>query len=177
MTINFTGKGDSGLTRLSSGKQVPKSNVRINVLGELDELNAHIGLAITLCDSNVLNRVFEDIQNDLFILGAEISNPEQPTKKIIPERVEFLERTIQEWDFKLPELTQFVLPGGTMLAAQLHITRAVSRRFERSLQELSERGFVSKTALEYANRLSSFWFVAARLANKLAKEKEKHPSF
>lgn len=177
MTMNFTGKGDDGSTRLMSGKLVPKSNIRIQVLGELDELNAHIGLAITLCDSVVLNRVFEDIQNDLFILGAELSNPENPSKILTPERIESLELTIQQWDFKLPELKQFILPGGTMLAAQLHITRAVSRRFERSLQELSERGTVSKTSLSYANRLSSFWFVAARLANHLAKEKEKHPIF
>lgn len=177
MTIHFTGKGDDGTTHLASGKKVPKSNIRVQVLGDLDELNAHVGLAASLCDNKNFREALETIQNDLFILGAELSNPNQPSKTLAPEATDRLENQIKNMDETLAELTQFVLPGGTILASQLHIARAVCRRFERSLQDLSERGPVSKTAMEYANRLSSELFVMARLANKMAKEKEKHPTF
>lgn len=177
MTLNFTGNGDDGFTRLASGKKVPKSNIRVQCLGDLDELNAHVGLAGSLCDNKILHESLETIQNDLFILGAELSNPEKPSKLLSPDAVERIENQINAWDTKLPELTAFVLPGGTILASQLHVARAVCRRFERNLQDLSERGTVSKTALEYVNRLSSMLFVMARLANKMAKEKEKNPAF
>ena len=165
----YTRGGDSGETGLSDGSRISKAGLRITAIGAVDETNSAIGIArldSTGDDDAMLSR----IQNDLFDLGADISAPEDGRKsesrlRISSAQVERLEREIDTMNEKLSPLTSFVLPGGTALAARLHLARAIARRAEAAMVALAAQEKINDAALRYANRLSDHLFVMARTAN------------
>ncbi|MEM8854170.1 MAG: cob(I)yrinic acid a,c-diamide adenosyltransferase [Pseudomonadota bacterium] len=166
--------GDDGTTALGSGERRKKYDLRVEAYGTVDETNAVLGCA-RLHAKGRLDPMLARIQNDLFDLGADLATPEvtdlpyEPLR-IISAQVERLEREIDELNGALQPLKSFVLPGGSPLAAQLHLARTVSRRAERLMVELATTETVGTPALHYVNRLSDFLFVAARIANNDGKD-------
>lgn len=166
----YTKTGDDGTSALATGERRPKSDLRFETIGTVDELNAHVGLArlanATLPDG--LDAMLGRIQNDLFDLGADLATPDKPGRerlRIVESQVGRLENEIDALNGDLAPLTSFVLPGGTPAAAALHVCRTVARRAERLATALAAREAVNGQATRYLNRLSDFFFVAARLAN------------
>lgn len=169
----YTRTGDQGETGLFLGPRVGKDMPRIEVIGTLDELNAILGSARSGALPAEIDPILERVQNELFVLGAEISTPD-PSQLAMPRlergHVEAIESDIDRFTEKLPPLTNFILPGGTPSAADLHLARAVCRRAERRLvtllREVPEE--ISLILLAYLNRLADLLFVLARAANSLA---------
>ncbi len=166
----YTRTGDDGTSALATGERRPKSDLRFETIGTIDELNAHVGLtrqeAATLPDG--LDAMLGRIQNDLFDLGADLATPEKPGRerlRLVATQVARLEAEIDTLNAGLAPLTSFVLPGGTPAAATLHLCRTVARRAERLAVALAAREPLNPEATRYINRLSDFFFVAARLAN------------
>jgi cob(I)alamin adenosyltransferase len=171
VTLNriYTRTGDAGDTGLGDGTRRPKHDLRIAAMGTVDEANSAIGVA-RLSAEDEMDAMLARIQNDLFDLGADLSAPEDGRKaegrlRIAASQVERLEREIDAMNAALAPLNSFVLPGGTKLAAHLHLARAMARRAERMITELAAKEAVNPQALAYANRLSDHLFVAARWAN------------
>jgi cob(I)alamin adenosyltransferase len=164
----YTKTGDSGQTGLSDGSRVAKFSPRITAIGAVDEANSAIGIARLDAEGDQ-DAMLARVQNDLFDLGADLSLPEEGKAarelRIVPAQVERLEREIDALNADLQPLTSFVLPGGTALAAHLHLARAITRRAERAIAELAAQEPVNPSALHYANRLSDHLFVMARAAN------------
>jgi len=173
VTLNkiYTRTGDDGTTALGSGERRKKYDLRVASYGTVDEANAVIGCARTAGADARLDTMLARVQNDLFDLGADLATPEsadvpyQPLR-IVDAQVERIEREIDELNAALEPLKSFVLPGGNLVAAQLHLARTVMRRAERLMVELAEKEPVGEPALRYVNRLSDFLFVAARVANE-----------
>lgn len=175
VTLNriYTRTGDAGTTRLASGAQVSKSDLRVEAYGAVDETNACVGLArVHLGADPELDAMLGRIQNELFDLGADLATPAKPDEaegaklRILDSQVARLETELDSLNDRLPALQSFILPGGTASAAALHLARTVSRRAEREAVRLAESGEpVSGPAMRYLNRLSDFLFVAARWAN------------
>jgi cob(I)alamin adenosyltransferase len=173
MSKIYTKTGDKGETGLFGGKRVRKDSPRIVAYGEVDELNAFIGGARTWNDDPEVDRILQKIQNNLFDIGAVLASPDKKRLEgkasgfIRPEDVGALEEAIDRLDQELPPLRNFILPGGSELAAQLHIARTVCRRAERSIVALAEKepGSADEEILRYINRLSDFLFVLARWVN------------
>ncbi|MCD2182287.1 cob(I)yrinic acid a,c-diamide adenosyltransferase [Rhizobium sp. GN54] len=170
----YTRTGDDGTTGLVSGARRKKHDARVGAYGDVDETNALIGTARQHAATvTELDRMLMRIQNDLFDLGADLATPETGEKpayeplRIVQSQVDRLEAEIDRLNAELSPLRSFVLPGGSPLAAALHVARTVARRAERRIVELAEREgeTVSKEAIAYINRLSDFLFVAARWAN------------
>lgn len=173
MSKIYTKTGDQGVTGLYGGKRLPKFSVRVDTYGDLDELNAIIGIIISKLgtDSN-LNRLLR-IQSDLMIISSIIATPKDAPKnlktlKLLPTVVEELEVEIDDWTQTLPSLTNFTLPGGTELSAFVHLSRAVCRRVERKLSLLNSEEEVDSIILAYINRLSDWLFTLARIINMQA---------
>jgi len=173
MTVNltriYTRLGDSGETHLGDMSRVPKTDPRIEAYGTIDELNAQLGLALTLQDVPAeYTDWFRRVQNDLFDLGADISVPQEGEKRehlrVRPEQTEWLEQRCDEVNAALKPLKSFVLPGGTVLAAQLHVCRTVCRRAERRAVACGDE--VNPEVVRYLNRLSDLLFILARGANR-----------
>lgn len=171
----YTRTGDKGQTRLATGEPVNKWSPRVAAYGAVDEANSFIGTAVLHARSDDwLKAALIRIQNDLFDLGADLATPDRGKDlgweplRITKAQVERLEREIDEMNEHIPPLDSFVLPGGSDLAAHLHVARATSRRAERSVAEAycDENEMISDEALAYANRLSDWLFVAARRANE-----------
>jgi cob(I)alamin adenosyltransferase len=165
----YTKTGDSGETGLGDGSRIAKASARIAAIGAVDETNSAIGVARLDADGD-MDAMLARIQNDLFDLGADLSVPEDGRKaqnrlRIAGVQVERLEREIDAMNEHLSPLTSFVLPGGTALAAHLHLARAIARRAESCIAELAAQETINPMALKYANRLSDHLFVMARLAN------------
>jgi cob(I)alamin adenosyltransferase len=173
LTRIYTRGGDRGETSLSDGTRVKKHTLRIEAVGTVDEANAAIGLARLETGSHAQagpDTMLARIQNDLFDLGADLSTPEggggaKGPLRILGAQVERLEREIDALNAELQPLDSFVLPGGTKLAATLHLARTVVRRAERLAVALAERETVNPEAIKYLNRLSDHLFVLARTAN------------
>ena len=167
----YTKTGDDGDTGLFGGPRVRKDHPRIEAYGTVDELNAVLGLARTQSLPTDVDVLLERVQNELFDLGAELATPE-PTKfgmtAIGDEQSSRLETAIDQYEAELEPLKQFILPGGTPLAAQLHLARTVCRRAERRVTALSEHVSVDARIVKYLNRLADLLFVAARWANHRA---------
>jgi cob(I)alamin adenosyltransferase len=162
----YTRTGDDGTTGLVDGSRVSKSSAIMQAIGDVDEANSLIGVAAIHAEGEMLARL-RTIQNDLFDLGADIATPDKPMEweplRVVARQVERLEAEIDAMNADIPPLTSFILPGGSPLAAALHVARSAARRAERSAVAAGE-GF-NVHALEYLNRLSDWLFVAARAAN------------
>jgi len=170
LTRIYTRGGDKGETSLGDGSRVPKQALRVSAYGTVDEANAVIGLARLHVEGEV-DAALARIQNDLFDLGADLCTPEGGAKgakalRIQPAQVARLEHEIDAWNAELKPLDSFVLPGGTALAAHLHLARTVVRRAERLVAELALAEAINDEALKYLNRLSDHLFVLSRHVNE-----------
>jgi cob(I)alamin adenosyltransferase len=167
LTRIYTGGGDRGETSLGDGTRVPKLDCRIAAFGAVDELNSHIGLALAADLPDEVRDVLTRVQNELFDLGADLSVPFGVTDRlrISDTQISTLEHDCDRFNAELPDLTSFVLPGGSELAARLHVARAVCRRAEREALEAAEQIDINQLALVYLNRLSDLLFILARTAN------------
>lgn len=166
----YTKTGDDGSTGLFGGSRVPKCDPRVDAYGEVDEANAAIGVALTQSeDAQLVSRLLQ-IQGDLFVIGAELATPSghKPPSTISQLQITELERWIDEACGETRPLRTFVLPGGTPIAAALHLARTVSRRAERAVVSLSRHEEVSSAVVVYLNRLSDLLFAWARLVNHRA---------
>lgn len=168
----YTRTGDQGDTALGNGARVAKYDPRVEAYGTVDETNATVGLA-RLHASGEMAAQLAAIQNDLFDLGADLCRPDMekdaeapyPPLRVIDSQVLRLEAEIDAMNAGLAPLRSFILPGGSALAAQLHLCRTVSRRAERLTVALASEQTVNPAAIRYLNRLSDWFFVAARAAN------------
>jgi cob(I)alamin adenosyltransferase len=167
----YTKSGDQGETGLGDGRRVPKDHLRVTAYGEVDELNATLGLLAVYCPDAPEKALLNTIQNDLFDLGADLCVPqsdnEDPamTLRITEAQYLRLEQAIDRLNDGLQPLRSFILPGGTPAAAWLHLARTVCRRAERHVVALMHAEPVNTHALVYLNRLSDFLFVLGRAAN------------
>jgi cob(I)alamin adenosyltransferase len=168
----YTRTGDKGTTALGDGARVEKDSVRVGAYGTVDEVNATLGLAqLHAADETAV--ALARVQNDLFDLGADLATPgfgqdadaPYPRLRIVAAQVDRLEREIDAMNASLTPLRSFVLPGGSALAAYLHLCRTVCRRAEREAVTLAREETVNPEAVRYLNRLSDWLFVAARAAN------------
>ena len=174
----YTKTGDSGETSLGNGNRVAKHSLRVSAYGTVDETNATVGLAKLYTESTLISTQLAVIQNDLFDLGADLCRPDhrkdaeaqyQPLR-MTSNQVKRLETEIDLMNKNIEPLRSFILPGGSKLAAHLHLCRTVSRRAERLTVELSESETVNAHSIQYLNRLSDWFFVAARVANSNGKD-------
>ncbi|MCB1494247.1 MAG: cob(I)yrinic acid a,c-diamide adenosyltransferase [Bauldia sp.] len=165
----YTRTGDDGTSALATGERRPKSDLRFQAIGTVDELNATIGIARLSAAGTASDGMLARIQNDLFDLGADLAVPQEGGRherlRIVDSQVSRLESEIDALNDSLQPLTSFILPGGSPLAAALHLSRTVARRAERTMVDLDAYEPVNPVALTYINRLSDFLFVAARTAN------------
>jgi cob(I)alamin adenosyltransferase len=169
----YTKTGDAGETGLFGGPRVRKSDHRVEAYGEVDELNAALGVVRAQVEDPELERHLARIQDELFCVGAELATPHGARARaaippVEPAWLERLEAAIDAWEAELPPLRQFVLPGGTRTAAALHLARCVCRRAERRVVALAAEAEIAPATLAYLNRLSDLLFVAARIANHRA---------
>ncbi|TQM92238.1 cob(I)yrinic acid a,c-diamide adenosyltransferase [Roseinatronobacter monicus] len=168
----YTRTGDAGETALGNGNRVAKHAQRVTAYGTVDELNAFIGVARLHASGDTV-AALSRIQNDLFDLGADLCRPdmERDTEaeytplRMVPSQVDRLEAEIDVMNAQLKPLRSFILPGGSALAAHLHVCRTVARRAERETVSLSAMESVNESAVKYLNRLSDWFFVAGRIAN------------
>ena len=180
----YTRGGDTGQTSLGRGERVAKHDIRVEAYGTVDETNSVIGLARSAIDHAILgdprlgeaNAMLGRIQNDLFDLGADLCTPEGQSKRnegkrgegalrIVASQVERLEKEIDAMNAELAPLNSFILPGGSEVAARLHLARTVSRRAERCMTRLAMEQEINPEAIKYINRLSDHLFVLARRLN------------
>lgn len=177
----YTRKGDTGRTKLFGGVEVDKHDARVAAYGTLDELNAAVGLALAMDEDGLLGLSdLQDVQKDLFVIGSRLAaaRPEREIERgTIPaldrSRVTDLETWIDRLDDQLPALTAFVLPGGSIAGAQLHVARTVCRRAEREITSLVEGDpDLATTVIPYVNRLSDLLFTLARAVNQRAGQLE-----
>lgn len=166
----YTKTGDNGTTSLFDGQRVRKDNLRVETYGTVDELNSIIGLAIAFDVPQQMKNDLMRINNDLFVLGGDLATPmnkQSKVNRINEQHINWLEQKIDEYTERLPQLRNFILPGGSQSAAFLHQARTVCRRLERIAVSLSEIEDIGQFVLIYINRLSDYLFVAARFANFL----------
>lgn len=165
----YTKAGDAGQTGLIGGRKVSKADPTVGVLGDLDELNACLGIVVAHTTDADLAEMLGRIQRAVFDIGAEVASPqeadERGTAEGLDELTRELESQLDEHDLRLPPLTQFILPGGTILAAHLHNARTVCRRSERSLVGLASDTAIRPDLVRTMNRLSDWLFSSARVAN------------
>ena len=174
----YTKTGDEGLTGLTDGSRIKKHHVRTSAYGTVDELNSILGIIVNLLHqkkNNELKLLLNKIQNDLFDLGADLSTPYNDEKKfqslrIVEKQINNLEKLIDKFNKNLNPLNSFILPGGSEIAAWLHLARTVTRRAERDTSKLSEKEKINKFSLIYLNRLSDLLFVISRFANNNGKK-------
>lgn len=172
----YTRTGDQGTTSLFGGSRVAKCDMRIAAYGTIDELNAALGIVRAMTPPANVDKIVARLQGQLFQLGAELASPVAETDHaeklanttLQQSDVDELERAIDTCESGLPPLKAFILPGGTPVAAQLHLARCVCRRAEREIVALAENASVRETALKYVNRAGDLLFVLARAANAAA---------
>ena len=164
----YTRGGDEGFTSIVGGKRVRKSSLIIEAISNVDELNSILGLIINYLQSHH-KRIIQNIQNDLFDLGADLATPlgnKNNSIRLSNSQTIYLEQEIDKINSKLKPLTSFILPGGNKISGLLHLARTVNRRCEISIVKLSEKKKINKEILKYINRLSDLLFVLARQTNK-----------
>jgi cob(I)alamin adenosyltransferase len=169
LTRIYTRLGDGGETHLGDMSRVPKTHSRIEAYGTVDELNAHIGLALSVAElPESYAEWLSHVQNDLFDVGADIAAPQDPERerlRVLPEQTAWLEHRCDEVNSELKPLKSFVLPGGTPAAAYLHVCRTVCRRAERLAITCAESEDLNPEVIRYLNRLSDLLFILSRGAN------------
>ena len=162
----YTRTGDAGQTSLFGGTRVGKSDPRIEAYGTVDELSSSIGVARASAVPDPVDAQLEEVQNDLFEIGAHLASPGTSRfAGVDSSRIAALEQGIDAMESELPPLTSFILPAGSAAAALLHVARTVCRRAERRVVVLGDESEPTRSSIAYLNRLSDYLFVAARLAN------------
>ena len=168
----YTRTGDDGSSGLVDGSRASKAGLRLTAIGEVDEANSNIGVAIAaLGEHQIVADRLRLVQNEMFDLGADLATPgddfapSQMVLRIVPAQVQWLESQIDALNERQPPLTSFILPGGSEGAARAHVARAAARRAERAMTALAEADAVNPAALAYINRLSDLLFVLARAIN------------
>ncbi len=165
----YTKTGDKGSTSLFGGKRTSKDSLRIEAYGTVDELNSSLGVARALNPRIELDEIIAHLQNDLFVVGADLATPlgTRPShvQRIKSDHIAHLEQSIDRLDARLQPLSTFILPGGSQIASQLHLARTICRRAERLVVKLSRKEKIGPSCLVYLNRLSDLLFVMARFAN------------
>jgi cob(I)alamin adenosyltransferase len=164
LTIITTRTGDNGTTSLGDGSRVSKASARINLMGEVDELNSIIGCVLAEPLSEGVHEILHSIQHDLFDMGSELCIPGR--EMLTEAHLSRLDAQIATLNATLPALAEFILPGGCRAAAQCHLARATCRRVERALVGLAQQEPVSANSGMYLNRLSDVLFVLARVINR-----------
>jgi cob(I)alamin adenosyltransferase len=174
----YTRTGDQGETGLLGAKRVSKGSPRVDAYGEIDELSSSIGVAISKSSHGEITTTLKEIQRMLFVAGADLAT-ELPKKGIRDSVIRIdrgqrktLERRSDEFRSQLPKLANFILPGGTELAAHIHLARAVCRRAERRIVQLAGREKINPEMIPFFNRLSTLLFNLARYANAIEGRKE-----
>ncbi len=164
----YTKTGDDGNTGLQGNFRIAKSHPRIISYGTVDEANAALGIVLTNSLDEDITKILTEIQNDLFLVGADLSNSNlnDVKNRVALNMVERLEQYIDKFELELPLLANFILPGGDIAAAQLHYVRTVVRRAETQVVQLSEKDEINSNCIKYLNRLSDLFFVMGRLINK-----------
>jgi cob(I)alamin adenosyltransferase len=170
ITKIYTKQGDSGSTRLGGGQQLPKDDLRIEAYGTVDELNSTLGVAISSGLDDELVQELGRVQNELFHLGSDLcileeDKKEMPVPQIEARHIELLEAALDRFTAEVGPLENFILPGGSLGASQLHVARTVCRRAERIVVSLARREAINEQVVRYLNRLSDALFVMARLEN------------
>jgi len=174
----YTKSGDAGETSLVDGSRVSKADPRVVAYGDVDELNSLLGIARVGLADQQLDDALGKIQNELFVVGADLASPlEIQVPRVEEAHVAEMERLIDLLLEELEPLREFILPGGTQLGATLHLARAVARRAERSVVALAAQSGINERALVYLNRLSDLLFVMARVANKRSGAREESANF
>ena len=173
----FTKTGDKGTTSLVGGTRVPKTHIRLEAYGTVDELNSNLGLLITYLPDGKDKDFLQQVQDRLFAVGAHLATDREKMELkeasiISPEQVEMVEREIDRLDTLLPPLSAFILPGGSRGAAVCHVCRTVCRRAERRILALDEQVEIASELLAYVNRLSDYLFVLSRKMNQDDKKGE-----
>jgi len=170
----YTRRGDKGETDVLGGARLPKDHLRIEAIGQIDELNAVLGIAIAFSEDEKNNGLLRQIQKDIFVIGANFSGGGKVKlqKHITPARVTEIEHEIDKIEEQISPLHHFVLPGGSKTASLLHLARTVCRRAERSVVALSRKEKVDPQVIIYLNRLSDLLFVMARLVNRKKRVEE-----
>ena len=161
-----TRTGDNGTTGLGDGSRIDKDSVRIHALGEVDELNSHIGLLLCETLPDGMREELLEVQHDLFDIGGELCIPGY--QMITEQQVARLDEMLARYNAELPPLKDFILPGGTRAASQAHVCRTVCRRAERSIVRLGHQEHIHDAPRQYVNRLSDLLFVLARVLNRFA---------
>jgi cob(I)alamin adenosyltransferase len=173
ITRVYTKTGDGGETSLVDGSRVGKDALRVSSFGDVDELNSILGLARSWNEEPEINEILEQLQNDLFTVGADLATPMgMAVPRVDEERVVRLEGIIDRLLEELEPLKEFILPSGTQVGAGLHLARSVARRAERLVVALSRNEETNPQVVIYLNRISDLLFVLARVANKRAGVKE-----
>jgi cob(I)alamin adenosyltransferase len=177
MSRMYTRTGNGGETGLFSGERVLKDSLRVEAYGTVDELSCWLGYARSLIKGDEIDAILEKIQEDLFIVGAELATRQKESHvqnvQVTQDMVKHLEKKIDSLDAGLPPLSTFIIPNGTAAAAALHVARAVARRAERRTITLAQKEKLNPPLVPYLNRLSSLLFVLARVIDKRAGVEEK----
>jgi len=172
----YTKTGDKGETSLFGGGRVRKNHARVEAYGTIDELNAALGVALSAGPPEPIDQWLREVQGHLFHLGSDLATPldskTDRATRIAQSQVSWLEDAIDQMTEQLEPLRNFILPGGTPVAAQLHVARTVCRRAERQIVALQETSETNALAVVYINRLSDWLFTLARYENALAGESE-----
>lgn len=176
-SLIYTKTGDRGTTSLVGGTRVPKTHDRLEAYGTVDELNSFLGLLVTYLTDEHDRAFVQQVQDMLFVIGSHLATDQskmqlRQASVVTPERVETVEHEIDRLDSGLPQLTAFVLPGGSRGAAVCHVCRTVCRRAERRILALAEQVEIAPELLAYVNRLSDYLFVLSRKINGDAKKEE-----
>lgn len=175
----YTKTGDDGTTGLVDGSRLAKNEPRMAAIGDVDELNSALGLAICEISDGALVKALRIVQNDLFDLGADLATPaaegddftpSEMVLRVVSSQVERLEKEIDAVNTGLSPLTSFILPGGTKAAAAIHCARAIARRTERTCVTAAQKTAINPQALAYVNRLSDYLFVLGRALNNGGKD-------
>lgn len=169
----YTRKGDKGKTSLFDGKKVFKSDKKVETYGTIDELNSIVGVASSFIKIKIINKELENIQNDLLEIGSSLAVSKTLPVDQLENRPKEFEDLIDKFTKKLPPLNQFILPGGGKGGALLHVARAVARRAERRVVNLSKTERIDPILITYLNRLSDLLFTMSRYVNYKEKKKEK----
>jgi len=172
----YTKTGDTGDTSLFGGQRVPKDALRIEAYGTIDELNSVLGIVRADNGDAEVDAILQKLQEQLFVLGADLATPRSMDRKSVhriePRDAQPLEKLIDQLEARLKPLKNFILPGGSPVAARIHFARTVCRRAERAVVRVSRNEDIGEGAVVYLNRLSDFLFVLARYANQKADVQE-----